>query len=349
MNLAIISFTKAGSILNAKIEELLEEKHRCTSYYKGRQDESVSILEVTISLNEWCKNIFKVVDGIIFIGACGIAVRTIAPFIEDKTKDPLVIVIDEKAQFVISLLSGHIGRGNELTWILSDLLKATPVITTATDINHKFAVDVFANKQNLHIADMKMAKEISASILEGKQIGIVSQISLNGCLPEALIDMEFDPIDTDIGICISISEDERPFLHTLCLIPRIVSIGVGCKKGTDVEKFEKYIRDTLKDNQISIHAIKNLASIDLKAEEPCILAFAQQCHLDFITYSANQLKKLPGSFKESEFVKSITGVGNVCERSAIMGSNNGILILEKQSFDGMTIAIAKEMRGINFE
>jgi cobalt-precorrin 5A hydrolase len=349
MNLAIISFTKAGSILNAKVASLLENEHNCTKYYKGRCDENVAIIEVNISLNEWCQDIFCSVDGIIFIGASGIAVRTIAPFIKDKTKDPLVIVIDEKAEFVISLLSGHIGRGNELTNTISDLLNATPVITTATDVNHKFAVDVFASKKNLHICDMKMAKEISASILEGKKIGVFSTIPLEGKIPEGLVVTDYDKIETDIGICISINEEKKPFKQTLNLIPKIITIGVGCKKNTDINIFENYIWNTLNKNYISIFSIKNITSIDLKSNELCINSFADKYNLEFITYSTDELRKAVGSFEESEFVKSITGVGNVCERSAMIGCNNGTIILEKQSYEGMTIALAKETRGISFE
>lgn len=384
MNLAIISFTKAGSLLNDKVASLLEKEHNCISYYKGRCEETIVLKQVLCSLQEWCQDIFNRVDGILFIGATGIAVRTIAPFIQNKTKDPLVLVIDEKAKFVISLLSGHIGGGNELTIAVSDLLKAIPVITTATDINHRLAVDVFARKENLHISDMKIAKEISASILEGKKIGVVSRVPILGELPEELVLLDYKNIDADnlnteaneenieadkenievdtvktdadaqnienkVGICISLDEEEKPFYQTLNLIPRRITIGVGCKKNTDSNQFEEYICDTLKSNHISIYSIKNIASIDLKAKEPCILAFADKYNLDFITYSAEELNEVMGEFQESEFVKSITGVGNVCERSAIKGCENGSIILEKQSKYGMTIALAKEMRGISFE
>lgn len=379
MNLAIISFTKAGSILNNKVASLLQNEHTCNSFYKGRCEEGLSLTEVTASLNEWCQNIFVNVDGIIFIGACGIAVRTIAPFIEDKTKDPLVLVIDEKAQFVISLLSGHIGGGNDLASIISELLNATPVITTATDVNHKFAVDVFASKENLCITDMKLAKEISASILDGQQIGFVSRLPIIGEIPEEFLLRNKDVStesnsreeDTSIynkeenaqtnnnnreenkkiklGICISYDEKENPFENTLNLIPRIITIGVGCKKNIDVNSFEEYILKMIRVNDISIHSIKNIASIDLKMNETCITSFATKYKIPFMTFSAEELNEVSGDFEESEFVKSITGVGNVCERSALLGSNMGELIFKKQSHNGMTIALAKETRGISFE
>lgn len=348
MNLAIISFTKAGSILNKKIANQLEPTHHCSGYYKGRCEENTTLLEVTASLHEWCKEMFGEVDGIIFIGACGIAVRTIAPFLHDKTKDPFVLVIDEKSTFVIPLVSGHIGGGNEMTCLLSELLNATPVITTATDVNHKFAVDVFAQREQLFICNMNMAKEISASILDGKKIGLISRIDWRGSLPYELYMENKDEVNSEIGICISYDEKDKPFFHTLNLIPRWITIGVGCKKNTDSAQFEAFLLNTLKENHISIHAIKNIVSIDLKKEEPCIKIFADRYKIAFLTYSAKELERAEGEFEESEFVKRITGVGNVCERSALIAGNHKLL-LRKKAKNGMTIALAMEMRGIQFE
>lgn len=353
MKLAVISFTRSGSLLNLKIKELLEGIHTCTCYYKGRGKEDASLIEVTQSLSTWCETVFAKVEGIIFIGATGIAVRTIAPFIKDKTKDPLVLVIDEKASFVISLLSGHVGGGNELTTKLSELLNAVPVITTATDINNKFAVDVFAKKENLFLTDLKLAKEISAIILEDKKIGLTSCLSIEGKIPDELILIQEDEQVSlpDTGICISLDETKKPFEKTLNLIANRVVIGIGCKKNIPPKKMEEFILSTLKEQHISIHAIKSLASIDLKAKESCILEFASKYKIPFVTYTTKELEEVVGDFEESDFVKNITGVGNVCERAAMRSCNNPALIMRKKAHEGMTLAFAieKEMRGIRFE
>ena len=117
---------------------------------------------------------FEDCDAIVFIGACGIAVRSIAPFVKSKKIDPAVVVVDEQGQFAISLLSGHIGGANELTEEIAEILRAQSVITTATDLNDKFAVDVFAKKNGCFISDMELAKEISAALLAGKEVGFAS-------------------------------------------------------------------------------------------------------------------------------------------------------------------------------
>lgn len=352
MKLAIISFTNAGSLVNNKIKEVLKSTHSCTCYYKGKSNEKVELIHVTQSLFEWCESVFPKVDGILFVGATGIAVRAIAPFVKDKTKDPLVLVIDEKANFVISLLAGHVGGGNELTLELSELLHATPVITTATDINKKFAVDVFAKKQDLHITDWTKAKEISASILEGKKIGLLSQLPIEGNIPEELV-LVHDNKEAMItqGICISFDEERNPFQSTLTLVPKTFVIGIGCKKNTSAKMLEAFVLRTLKEHCIPFFAIKCIASIDLKKKESCILEFVNKYKIPFVTYSAEELSEVAGEFNESAFVKQITGVGNVCERAAIKSCKSGVLMMEKQSYEGMTLAFARdeEMRGIQFE
>ncbi|PXV95814.1 cobalt-precorrin 5A acetaldehyde-lyase [Lachnotalea glycerini] len=350
MNLAIISFTKAGSILNAKIAKLLNKEHHSITYYKGRCEESLTLQEVEVPLKDWCKEVFHTMDGIIFIGACAIAVRTIAPFVQDKMNDPLVLVLDEKASFVISLLSGHLGGGNELTQALSEQIGAIPVITTATDVNHKFAVDELARKEKLTISDRKLAKEVSATILDGERIGFVSRLLIQGELPMELEHInEEDDIKHELGICITCDEYDTPFINTLILMPRVITIGVGCRKNTDTEQFESFILRILKENHISIRAVKNIASIDLKENEPCIRAFANKYEVDFLIFSAKQLEQAEGEFEESEFVKLTTGVGNVCERSAMLACRQPTLLLRKKAFEGMTIALTKEKRGIRFE
>lgn len=138
------------------------------------------------SLRDWTGRRFAESDAIIFIGACGIAVRSIAPFVSSKKTDPAVVVIDEQGKFAISLLSGHIGGANELTEEISNLLHATPVITTATDINNKFAVDVFAKTNGCYISDMTMAKEISAALVNGNSVGFASDFPWVGEIPKEL-------------------------------------------------------------------------------------------------------------------------------------------------------------------
>lgn len=306
---------------------------------------------ISISHTEWTNRQFGQADAIIFVCACGIAVRSIAPFVKSKKTDPAVLVVDECGKYVISLLSGHLGGANELAETVARLLGALPIITTATDLHHQFAVDVFAKKNGCAIASMKAAKEFSAAMLAGESVGFYSEYDWDGELPEGMMCCKIlgNNEKKNFGIAVSIKKNCRPFPETVHIIPQIVSVGIGCRKGKDVKSIEQMVRDCLKENNISREAVKNIASIDLKKEEQGILALAEKWNIPFLTYNEKELYKAKGEFSESDFVKKITGVENVCERSAVLAGGQGHLIQKKIAKDGMTVALAVEEWRISFE
>ena len=159
MNITVISFTKKGIEINLKLGEILKE-HKIFAYSIQRYITVDNILPL-LNLKKTVEERF-LDDAIIFIGATGIAIRAVAPYLKDKFSDPAVIVIDELGQFVIPVLSGHAGGANELANFIAKKLTALSVITTATDINDAFAVDVFAKKHNLVISSRKLAKDVSS-------------------------------------------------------------------------------------------------------------------------------------------------------------------------------------------
>ncbi len=179
IQIAIIYFTEHGYRLAKKVKEKLENTKQEFYIKIGKEPEQ--------SLREWCQQSFLDAQIIIFIGAIGIAVRTIAPLIQDKFKDPAVLVLDELGTYVIPILSGHVGRGNEWAKFLSEQLSAIAVITTATDLYGKFAVDVFAVKQKLILTDRILAKKISSAVLTGEKIGFYCEGKVYGQLPKELV------------------------------------------------------------------------------------------------------------------------------------------------------------------
>lgn len=350
MKIRLISFTLNGSRLCKKIHLELEKLgYDSQAFAFDTYAGQFELKPLTEPLKDWTKRQFIESQSIIFIGASGIAVRAIAPYLKDKTTDPAVLVIDEKGEFVIPILSGHIGGANELALTIANYLGATPVITTATDINHKFAVDVFAKKNNLYIANMEYAKNISAAVLNDQPIGFHCEFdcgfNLDRLIPKGLS----TKADCEYGICISFNQEQKTFMKTLNLIPRVLTLGIGCRKGKSFEEIEHAVLEVLKTQNLSIFAINKVATIDLKKEEQGLIQFCDQYNLRMETYSAETLEKVQGTFIESDYVKSITGIGNVCERAAILGSLNGTLILEKIAGNGVTVAIAMKDWSVNFE
>lgn len=285
--------------------------------------------------------IFNEVDAMIFVGSVGIAVREIAPHVRDKSTDPAVVSIDELAMFSVPLLSGHIGGANDLALELAQALGATPVITTATDINKRFSVDAWAARKGYAIASLSRAKTVSATILE-QDVPLSCDFPIVTGLPRGVVAGETG----DVGIRISICKDE-PFERTLRLIPPVLHLGIGCRKGTDAQTIREAVKAVLEKHNIDIRALKCAASIDLKANEEGLLEFCREQELPVQFYSAEELKAVPGTFTSSEFVQSVTGVDNVCERSALIGAEE--LIVKKTALNGVTVALAAEHLEVRFE
>ncbi|MDD4377594.1 MAG: cobalt-precorrin 5A hydrolase [Eubacteriales bacterium] len=322
-NVAIISFTNNGRELANRLTEFLGCK---VFKYEGKE-----------KAQDFLNEKFCCCDTIIFIGAVGIATRMISKLIKSKDVDPAVIVIDELGKYVIPILSGHLGGGNESSIELARLIGAQEVITTATDINKKFAVDIWTKYAGCKIADISKIKVISSAVLRNEKIGIYSGFPFDGVMPDELT------LDkTKIGICVSLNDRLSPYEETLNLVPQIITLGVGCRKDMKSEIFEQFILRTLAENNISILSIEKIASIDLKKDEKCILDFSEKYNIPFVTYTAEELNQVEGQFSASEFVKKITGVDNVCERSAVKNSENGAIILSKTCQNGVTIALAKK-------
>ena len=156
MHISIICFSLTGYTTAEKIQKACSNVGIQRIFLKKSKYLEDSIAENTAV---WTGHHFKTDDGLIFVGACGIAVRSIAPYVVSKKSDPAVLVVDECGKFVISLLSGHLGGANALALKTAEILGAEPVVTTATDLHDRFAVDVFAKNNHCAIFNMKAAKE----------------------------------------------------------------------------------------------------------------------------------------------------------------------------------------------
>lgn len=323
MIIGMIAFTARGRALGSRVQEVMPTT-QWRVYDKTREDAKT-----------WTSREFYACDAFIFIGATGIAVRLIAPFLQNKAQDPAVVVMDERGHFVISLVSGHLGGANALTAELSARLDAVPVITTATDINGVWAVDMWAAQNTCVVANPTAIKPISAALLNGEKVGVASDFPVQSALPQGL----FLANSGALGISLSFDTDHAPFTVTLNLVPKIVVLGAGCRKNTSFGDFEMAVRQMLAQCRIWPQALRTLASIDLKREEPCFIEFAHHYRLAFETFSAKALNAAAGDFNSSDFVKSATGTDNVCERAAVLASG-GRLIYGKTVRNGITLALA---------
>lgn len=329
MKLAVFAFTRRGCETGRRAAAVLNAE-QCRRFAPEKFHQA-DFEPYQPPLAAFVGEQFSWADALLFIGSTGMAVRGIAPWVQSKKTDPAVIVMDEEGKFVISLLSGHIGGGNRLCRLLAEGLGAVPVITTATDVNNKFSVDEWAARSGLAIEDMAAAKRVSAAILEGN-IPLYSDYPVSSPLPSGV---KFGR-EGEIGIYIG-WRNISPFGTTLRLIPRVLNLGIGCRRGTTEEKIAEGVKKALKN--IPMEAILKVVSIDLKQDEPGLLEFCRKRGLKAVFYSAEELNRVPGDFPASARVKRITGVDNVCQRAAMVDGKR--CILEKQAMDGVTVALAE--------
>lgn len=326
----ICSFTKKGKEVEEKLKRLM------------RNDIWISSEDFS-SLDDFVSDAFRKRLPVVLIGACGIAVRLIAPFVKDKLTDSPVIVIDEKACFVIPVLSGHIGGANALAEEIASALKAQAVITTATDEENVFSVDVFALKNGLRIVNRDGIKKVSSMLLKGKKVSVfidpaISVLDKNS--PANLMIKE----TADANILILSDGKSTARGNLLTLAAKTLCLGIGCRRGKSFEQIRQFIESHLTEEQIQ--DIASISSIDIKKDERGLMELSQFYRVPFRVYSAEELEKAEleqGVFSESEFVREKTGASNVCERAAVLAAGGrAALEVKKIAEDGITMACARK-------
>ena len=342
----LISFTDNGQALAEKITCGLNQKEMEAQAFRCGNP---------LSLSAFASQGFRKADALIFVGAMGIAIRAIAPHVVSKVKDPAVVVIDEKGNNAISVLSGHLGGGNELTQLVAEITGANPVITTATDVQGVFAIDLWTKKNNCKILRSDRIKVISAALLSGEKVYFVSDYEISGQVPKnvelrVLRGQKEDKVENAQGeasfderpnVLVSIDKTKIENANKKCLVavPQIAYLGVGCRKGTTEHAIEECFEEFMSKSEISADAICLVCSIDLKKDEEGLISFCKKHELELKTFSAEKLSSIEGEFSGSDFVQKITGVDNVCERSAVCGSG-GVIVNRKMAKNGVTMAIA---------
>lgn len=322
MKSAVISYTHFGDEIADKIKDKIQD----VTVYKNR--------EYPGGIKPLISHIFKSYDRIVFVSAAGIAVRMIAPYIEDKTKDPAVVVVDDMGRYAVSLLSGHIGGANEFAEEIADAIGAQAVITTASDGRGIESVDMFAKRYGFEIESMEDAKTITSIMVNGGSIGFSSEVK--ACIHYKNI------FHTGYDGYIYVTSKENVECNKPCCIlrPRNLNVGLGCRRGKARDEILRAIYETFKSNNLSLRSIKSVYSIDVKKDEKGILEACEVLGVPFVTFSQVDIQRIQDRFNKSSFVESKVGVTSVAEPCACLGG--GDLIVNKTVFDGITVAVARE-------
>ena len=331
----IAAFTDRGQALAHRLAALI---------HANDTDTHVAVARVK-NLSNYLANVFEYSNQLIFIGAIGIAVRAVAPYLKSKTSDPAVLVIDDAGCYVIPILSGHLGLANRHARRYAEMLRATPVITTATDVNGVFAFDEFAAMAGFTVYNPPVIKHIASAMLHGIEVGLYSELTVTGSLPPLVNRQTGGPM----GVVISMDPTLKPFVKTLNLVPKCLHVGIGTRRDVPPEQLLQLLEECLHDLDIPAAALAAIATIELKRDEPAIVELARHYRVPLNVYSADELNNVADRFSQSDFVQATTGTANVCEAAAFLSSRQGQLIRAKQAQNGMTLAIALEDRSVRFD
>ena len=343
------------------------EKGKNTAEKIASELENVDVFFQKRGIKELIGELFNKYECIIFVSACGIAVRCISPFLKSKFEDPAVLVVDDNGNNVISLLSGHIGGANEITLKIADILNANPVITTSTDTNKKGALDVIVSKIGGYVENLReSAKLVNSYLVDDKRVGIYfdsdyesekDSLNLSGF---ELIDekTEIDAI-AKLDVLVSVTDklrcwvdeiiynikkdnEEKEDLIYIKLVPRRIALGMGCRKNTETEKMIEEFSIFSALNNIHPAAIVKTGSLIIKKDEKCMIDLSKALCAEFKLFDVDEICTCDYMFDKSEFVKKNTGVYSVAQPSAYLLSGN--VISDKYKNNGTTFAFGR-MKG----
>lgn len=336
MKIAIISVSNKGLELALTLKEKLDEDStviKCDLFHKN--------------VKKYIKIAFFEYDAIIAIMASGILIRSVAPYIESKVSDPAVLNIDDNGNFVISTLSGHLGGANALADKIADLIDATPVITTSTDVNRKLGIDVLAKDLYLSIDDTKEILYFNKAILENEKITFTLNPEKDyGYLKDYLSKNTLE-IYVSFNYSSNVNTDEIHVeldKHKIVLKEKKLVAGLGCKRGKKCSDIYNGLKKSINDLNIDISRINMLSSAEIKQDEKGMLDLSKKLSIPINFVELDKLKLFESpDIQKSEFVKSKFGIHGVCEPSALITAGfDSKLIYKKTSYNGVTIAIACE-------
>ncbi|MDY8022529.1 cobalt-precorrin 5A hydrolase [Paenibacillus polymyxa] len=317
------------------------------------QERGIQLFEGSVKLI--LPDLFKQYNGIILFISLGAVVRMIAPILVDKKVDPAVVVIDDRGEHVISVLSGHLGGANELTRHVAAVLGARAVITTASDVQGTIPVDMFGRELGWVVDSFDKATPVSAAVVNEEPVALIQEtgernwwrydkpvpghIKVYASTAEALQ----EPFNAALVVSdrlLEPEEEEQLLSNGVLYRPKSLVLGIGCNRGTALEELEAGVLDTLQELRLSVKSVRNIATIDLKKDEEGLLALCAKYDWELVTYTPSELNtvQLPNP---SETVFKYTGAYGVSEPSALLSSGADHWLLEKKKSGNMTLSVAR--------
>jgi cobalt-precorrin 5A hydrolase len=346
--MATVAITKHGIEIARRIKEKMPEAE---IYVPAKHnDGGDDIIWFTEQSTELLGKLFTNYDSLICIFSLGAVIRMLAPYLRDKKSDPAVLVIDDRANYVISTLSGHLGGANALTRLVASFLNAKPVITTAADVNDTIAVDLVGRGFGWTIDNFENVTRVSAFMVNEERIAIYQEAGernwWQGPLPGNVTQVyNIEKIKSqEYKAALIISDrlltDEEVINKSVIYRPKTLVVGIGLHWDTSKETIESGIRNVLKTNGLSFQSIRNIASINRKAKVKGLEEFSTQYNIPSEIYEKDELASVEVP-NPSLTVQRFEGTPSVSEAASLL-SSKGNLIIPKQKFPpDLTIAVSR--------
>lgn len=309
------------------------QPNECRSYVFSRLSDIVPIL-------------WQEYPVLIFVMATGIVVRQIAALVKSKDRDPAVLVLDEEGKYIIPLLSGHLGGANAWANHLASQIGARPVITTASDVRGLVAPDEYVRRYGWQVEPLDRLPAVNRLLIEQGFLYVSTNFPLetaSAWLNDShyIFLTEQEREQANVILDVFPDPEKRDCIY---LIPPLLSIGVGCRRGIAPDLVLEGITLAIKQLGASLKAIAGIYSIDLKANEPGLIETAKYLRVPFQTFSAEELQQVidQKDLSRSNYVKQKIGVDGVCEAASLLGTRAGRLVLPKIKCQGVTVAISLE-------
>lgn len=350
---AIVAITKHGVEQARGLRQLFSnmDLYYMGKFAKGDENEHrIQLFDGSVRL--LLPALFQSYKGLILIISLGAVVRMIAPILQDKKTDPAVVVIDDKGEHVISVLSGHLGGANELTREVAAAIGARPVITTASDVQKTIPVDLFGRRFGWEWESGEKLTPVSASVVNEERVAIVQESGernwwmYDSPLPANLqvYDNTAEAIAAQPQAVLVVThrllspEEEKLLANGVLYRPKVIVLGMGCNRGTSIEEIEAVIQETLQELGFSMRSVKALCTIELKKDEPGLRAAANKFGWEFVWYSPDQLNAVTIE-DPSDTVYRYTGVYAVSEPAAKLYAGTEQLVLTKKKSGNCTISV----------
>lgn len=345
---AVVAVTRQGSVLAARIAARLP---RARAVVPARfHTEAPAATAYDGPLAAVVGDCFRSRSDLVLVMAAGAAVRLIAPHLRDKMRDPAVVVVDDGGRFAIALLSGHVGGANALAEAVAAVIGARPVITTASEARGAPAADLIGRDFGWRVENPADLKTLAAALVNGDPVGLMQEAGEQ--------DWHTGSLPSNVARYARLAELLRAGPHAAILIsdrsvagmarsgwvwyrPRTLVLGIGCIRGASEAEIADLTERTLAAHDLSPLSLRAVATLDRKADEPGLLAFARARDLPLHSYPAAELDGVTGIASPSEIVRAAVGIASVCEAAALRCAGTAQLLVPKHKSASVTVAVAR--------